>query len=272
MLIDSHCHLDRLDLSPFEGSFEIALQAAEAVGVKGFLCVAIDHNNQQQVVSIAEAHPNVWASIGVHPLYCGQQITLADNFFELSRHPKVIAVGETGLDYYYGKDNKAEQRALFEAQVQAAVECQLPIIVHTRDARQDTLAILQANQAHKVGGVLHCFTESQEMAEAAIEMGFYISFSGIVTFKNAKSLQQVAKDLPLKRILVETDSPYLTPVPFRGKPNSPRHVADVARFLAALRGESFNDFCSATTKNFFRLFTKAKASLSKVNTNMTEIV
>lgn len=254
MLVDSHCHLDRLDLSPFEGSFEQALSSAREAGVEEFLCVAINKENQPEVIRLAEEHADIFASVGIHPLNTKGQDADVEYLVEQARHEKVIAIGETGLDYYYAKDTKDEQIALFHTHVQAAVEANLPLIIHTRDAREDTLEILRTENADKVGGVLHCFTESLEMARSAIEMGFYISFSGIVTFRNAEELRIIAKEIPDDRILVETDSPYLTPVPYRGKPNSPRHVADVARCLAELRGKDYEAFCQETTNNYRRLF------------------
>jgi TatD DNase family protein len=256
MLVDSHCHLDRLDLEPFSGSLEIALEAARKQGVNQFLCVAINVENQPQVNSIAEANEDVFASVGIHPLYTKGQCIDLDYLCEQSKHPKIIAIGETGLDYFYAKDTAEQQRALFITHVQAAVRTDLPLIIHTRDARQDTLDILQKEGQGKVRGVLHCFTESLEMAQEAIEMGFYISFSGIATFKNAADLRQVVSALPEDKILVETDSPYLTPVPHRGKPNSPVYVTDVARCLAEVRNVSYEYFCQTTTENYNRLFFK----------------
>lgn len=254
MLVDSHCHLDRLDLKPFGGDFNNALDTARNAGVKEFLCVAINVENQPQVIKLAEENPDIFASVGIHPLYTkGQDIDEA-YLVEQAQHPKVIAIGETGLDYYYAKESADEQQRLFRTHVQAAVKSKLPLIIHTRDARKDTLDILRQEGADKVGGVLHCFTESLSMALEAIEMGFYISFSGIVTFRNADELRDVARAIPSDKILVETDSPYLTPVPHRGKPNSPLYVVDVARHLAELREVSFEEFCQQTTKNYRRLF------------------
>lgn len=256
MLVDSHCHLDRIDLTLFDNSLDNALESARERGVKQFLCVAIDVDNQAEVMKITNRYHDVHASVGIHPLYTkGQHIDL-DYLIGYARHPKVVAIGETGLDYYYAKETALEQQALFRTHVQAAVEANLPLIIHTRDAKSDTLAILRQEGADKVGGVLHCFTESLEMAKEAMEMGFYISFSGIVTFKNAEALRVVAKDIPDDRILVETDSPYLTPAPYRGKPNSPRHTADVAAFLAKLRNDSLTAFSQKTTENYYRLFDK----------------
>ena len=254
MLVDSHCHLDRLELDIFDGSLSKALDAARLNGVEEFLCISINSSNHQLVLEIADSYEDVYASIGIHPLYSkGEEIDV-EKLVSTAKHSKVIAIGETGLDYYYDKESAKLQQDLFRTHVRASVESGLPLIVHTRDAQQDTLDILKEEGADKVGGVLHCFTESLQMAEKAMEMGFYISFSGIVTFKNAAELQEVAKVIPEDRILVETDSPYLTPVPYRGKPNSPRHVADVAKFVAGLRQVKYEDFCLKTTENYRRLF------------------
>ncbi|WP_196138109.1 TatD family hydrolase [Aliikangiella sp. G2MR2-5] len=254
MLVDSHCHLDRLDLSPFNGNLDEALLSARNSGVEEYLCVAINKENQQAVIQLAEQYESVYASAGIHPLNTEGQDADVEYLYEISKHPKVVAIGETGLDYYYAKDTATKQKSLFHTHIQAAVKADLPLIIHTRDAREDTLRILKEEGAERVGGVLHCFTESLEMAITAIEMGFYISFSGIVTFRNAESLRDVARQVPLERILVETDSPYLTPAPHRGKPNSPRHVVDVARCLSELRGLDFDEFCAQTTRNYKKLF------------------
>ena len=254
MLADSHCHLDRIDLTPFDGKLSNALQAASHQGVEHFLCVAINAENQQDVIAIAEQHCNVHASVGVHPLYTKGEFASVESLSQLAKHPKVVAIGETGLDYFYDKESKKEQLSLFRTHVQAAVEVNLPLIIHTRDARQDTLDILSDEGAESVGGVLHCFTESLEMAEKAMEKGFYVSFSGIVTFNNADELREVAKNIPLDRILVETDSPYLTPKPYRGKPNSPMYVSEVAKLVADLRQMDYQEFCELTTENYLSLF------------------
>lgn len=254
MLADSHCHLDRIDLQPFNGDFSQAIKAANERGVEHFLCVAINNENQKQVIEIAESHPNIHASVGVHPLYTKGESASVDSLAKLAKHPKVVAIGETGLDYFYDAESKQKQLSLFRTHVQAAVEVDLPLIIHTRDARQDTLDMFRSEHAEKVGGVLHCFTESLEMAESAMDMGFYVSFSGIVTFNNADELREVAKRIPLDRVLVETDSPYLTPKPYRGKPNSPMYVSEVAKLIAELRQMDYQDFCQHTTDNYFRLF------------------
>jgi len=254
MLADSHCHLDRIDLTPFDNNFDNALKAARDKGVEHFLCVAINTENQRAVLDIAEKYPNIHASVGVHPLYTRGESASVESLSEFAKHPKVVAIGETGLDYFYDAESKTKQKELFRTHVQAAVEVDLPIIIHTRDARQDTLDILKEEGAEKVGGVLHCFTESLKMAKEAMEMGFYVSFSGIVTFNNADELRDVAKQIPLDRILVETDSPYLTPAPYRGKPNSPMYVSEVAKLIAELRGLNYEEFCQQTTQNYFDLF------------------
>lgn len=254
MLADSHCHLDRIDLTPFDNQFENAIKAANEKGVEHFLCVAINSENQKEVINIAEKYPNIHASVGVHPLYTKGESASVESLKNIASHPKVVAIGETGLDYFYDADSKQQQLSLFRTHIQAAVEVDLPLIIHTRDARKDTLDLLRQEGAEKVGGVLHCFTESFEMAQAAMEMGFYVSFSGIVTFNNANELRDVAKQIPLDRILVETDSPYLTPKPYRGKPNSPMYVSEVAKLLAELRGIDYSEFCQLTTDNYLRLF------------------
>jgi len=254
MLADSHCHLDRIDLEPFDNQLKNAIEAANNRGVEHFLCVAINSENQKDVIAIAEEFPNIHASVGVHPLYTKGETASVDSLSQYANHPKVVAIGETGLDYFYDAETKDQQIDLFRTHVQAAVEVDLPLIIHTRDARQDTLDILKQEGAEKVGGVLHCFTESLEMARSTMEMGFYVSFSGIVTFNNATELQEVAKEIPMDRILVETDSPYLTPKPYRGKPNSPMYVSEVAKLIAEVRGVKYEEFCGATTENYKRLF------------------
>jgi len=261
MLADSHCHLDRIDLTPFDNQFDKAIEAANAKGVEHFLCVAINAENQKAVIEIAEKHPNIHASVGIHPLYTEGESASVESLAKIAAHPKVVAIGETGLDYFYDAESKQKQLSLFRTHVQAAVEVNLPLIIHTRDAKEDTLQVFEDEGAEKVGGVLHCFTESLEMAEQAMKMGFYVSFSGIVTFNNADELREVAKQIPLDRILVETDSPYLTPKPYRGKPNSPMYVSEVAKLIAELRGIEYTEFCRSTTENYFRLFGINSSSL-----------
>lgn len=258
MLVDSHCHLNMLDLSPWDGSMDKVIATAQQHGVETFLCVAVDLETLPPVLAIAERYPQVWASAGLHPSNAvAAEPTLAD-YVRLAQHPKVVALGEMGLDYYYNKTHHAEMQARFRTQIRAAREVNKPIIVHTRDAREDTLTILREEQAAEVGGVMHCFTESLAMAEAAMELGFYISFSGIVTFNKAENVAEVARAVPLSRLLIETDAPYLTPVPFRGKPNAPEYVRFVAQRIAELKGVTVEEVARVTTDNFFQLFKEAK--------------
>lgn len=258
MIVDSHCHLDRLKLEKLEsGSLDQVIEEALAADVSHMLCVGIDANNAADVKRIADTYAPVFASVGVHPLDIENAVT-AEQLVQLADHRKVVAIGETGLDYYYSAENKQLQQDSFVMHLQVANQLGLPTIVHTRDAREDTIALLDAHASKEAAGVLHCFTESWEMAKAALDLGFYISFSGIVTFKNAKELQDVAQKVPLDRMLVETDSPYLTPVPNRGKPNFPKYTRDVAAFIAQLRGETLETIAQQTTNNFFSLFNRAE--------------
>lgn len=254
MLTDSHCHLDRLNLDAFDGSLDKALAAARARGVSRFLCVGIDLDNFEAVHAIARREADVWCSVGVHPSETAETEPTVEDLVSRAQSPRVVAIGETGLDYYYNEGDLEWQRARFRTHVRAARETALPLIIHTREAREDTLTILREEQARDVGGVMHCFTETWDMAEAAMELGFYISFSGIVTFKNAESLREIARRVPAERLLVETDSPYLAPIPHRGKPNQPAWVVDVATFIAELRGVSYEDLAQQTTRNFLELF------------------
>ncbi|OZG73672.1 hydrolase TatD [Hahella sp. CCB-MM4] len=255
-LVDSHCHLDRIDLSEVGGSLDEALKEAREKGVTGFLCVDIDLDNFQDVLTIAEKYPDVWCSAGVHPLakIAADQLD-SDELKRLAlSSDKVIAVGECGLDYYYDADTADNQRQIFEKQLKVACEIGKPVIVHTREAREDTLALLRKYVPQGLTGVLHCFTESLEMAEAAVDLGFYISFSGIITFRNAEPLREVVRRVPMDKILVETDSPYLAPVPYRGKSNQPKWVVEVAQWVADLKGIGFEQLGQATTENFRSLF------------------
>ena len=255
-LIDSHCHLDRLDLSETNGDLSVALDQARELGVTGFLCVDIDLDNFKDVLEIAEAHADIWCSAGIHPLADLEATQLdAEHLSKLAQSSaKVIAIGECGLDYYYNPETAGNQRLLFETQLQVACALSKPVIVHTREAREDTLTLIRKYVPQGLKGVLHCFTESLEMAKAAVDLGFYISFSGIITFRNAESLREVVRQIPLDNILVETDSPYLAPVPYRGKSNQPKWVVEVAQCIADIKGMSFDEVCRATTENFERLF------------------
>jgi len=259
MLIDSHCHLDRLDLGKYDGDLAAALQHARDNGVERLLCVSIDLENYPSMVRLVEPFPQVSVSVGVHPSHQGDREPSVDDLLERAAHPRVVAIGETGLDYYYGEGDLEWQRQRFRTHIRAARACGKPLIIHTRDARADTLAILAEEGAERVGGVMHCFTEDWDIAQQAMALNFYISFSGIVTFRNATRLKEVARRVPLERMLVETDSPYLAPVPHRGKPNEPAWVRNVAEYIAELRGMALQELAAATTENYFRLFGPAAA-------------
>ncbi|WP_448213000.1 TatD family hydrolase [Colwellia sp. MEBiC06753] len=253
MFIDSHCHLDRLDLSEFDNSIANVVNAAKAANVSKMLCVSVTLEEFPSMVEKTSHFENVYLSCGVHPLN-QEHVTAIDQLAELSKHERVIAVGETGLDYFYAPETKALQQDAFVKHIQVAREVNKPLIIHTRDARKDTIDSLIAEKAEQVGGILHCFTESWEMAKQAIDLGFYISFSGIVTFKNAHELREVAKKVPADRFLIETDSPYLAPVPHRGKQNQPAYVVEVAKHLASIRGTSVEQIAEQSSNNFNRLF------------------
>ncbi|GAB4393027.1 MAG: TatD family hydrolase [Gammaproteobacteria bacterium] len=258
LIVDSHCHLDRLDLTPYEGSLAAALAAANEHAVNYFLCVCIDMENFSQVQSIAQQFDNVFASVGLHPNEQDVYEPSIDELVACTQHPKVVAIGETGLDYFRTEDSTDWQQERFRRHIRAAREAQLPLIIHTRDANADTLRILREERAHEVGGVFHCFTGSWEMAQQGIDLGFMISFSGIITFKNARELQSVVQQVPLDKMLIETDAPYLAPVPYRGKSNEPAYVRFVAQQVADLRAISYEQVAQQTTTNFFNLFTKTR--------------
>jgi TatD DNase family protein len=257
-LIDSHCHLNYEGL--VERQSEVLANARER-GVSGFLNISTRQREWSDVIAAAEREPDVWASVGVHPHEADAHPDLgASALVEGSDHPRVIAIGECGLDYYYDKSDRAAQRERFLAHIDAARETGLPLVVHTREAEEDTAEILgSAVREGGVTGVLHCFTGSAELARMGLDLGFYISLSGIVTFKNAADLQATAKWLPADQMLVETDSPFLAPVPHRGQKCEPAFVADTASFVAELRGEDSEALADATTANFFKLFKKAQA-------------
>jgi len=254
MLVDSHCHLDRIDLTPYAGDFAALLAATRAAGVGHSLCVSIDLAAYPAMLALVEPHAEVSVSVGVHPNERDTVEPDPDTLVDLARHPKNVAIGETGLDYYHGKGDLEWQRERFRRHVAAARLAHKPLIIHSRDARADTLAILREERASEVGGVMHCFTEDWDTAARAMDLGFHISFSGILTFKSADELREVARRVPDDRLLVETDSPYLAPVPHRGKPNEPRHVVHVAALLAELRGTDVETIAAVTTANFARLF------------------
>lgn len=258
LLVDSHCHLDRLDLTPFDGDLEGALANAREHGVGHMLCVCIDLEHFQDVLTPAQQHANIFASVGVHPNEQGGQEPDVKTLVEMASEPNVIAIGETGLDYFRSEGDLEWQRERFRTHIAAAKQTGKPLIIHMREATEDTLRIMQEESAGDVGGVMHCFAEDWAAARAALDLDFYISFSGIVTFNSAKTLKEVAKQVPLDRMLVETDSPYLAPTPYRGKSNQPAYVKYVAEHIATLRGTSLEAISEATTENFFRLFKYAQ--------------
>ena len=254
MLVDSHCHLDFPDLSR---RLPEILGRMNENGVGWAVCIGVNLEDFPGVLALAESHPNLYATVGVHPEYADAEDPSEGKLAELADHPKVIAIGETGLDYYWQKDRPQWQRDRFRRHIRAAIRARKPIVVHMRDAADDTLTILKEEGAQAVGGVMHCFTETWEVARDALNLGFHISFSGIVTFKNALAIKEVARKTPLDRILLETDSPYLAPVPYRGKPNEPAYLRHVAEEVARLRGLSPEQVGEATTTNFFNLFKHA---------------
>ncbi|CAK9888227.1 MULTISPECIES: TatD family hydrolase [Pseudomonas] len=260
MLVDSHCHLDRLDLTAHQGSLDAALDAARARGVGHFLCIGVSADNAQAVKDLSERYSDVDCSVGIHPLdLTPDGAPPLDWLLKELEHPHVVAIGETGLDYHYEPQAAQVQQDSFRLHLEAAKVTGKPVIIHTRAARADTLTLLREADLSQAG-VLHCFTEDWEMAKAALDLGYYISLSGIVTFRNADALRDVARQVPADRLLVETDSPYLAPIPYRGKPNLPQYVREVAEFVAMVRGESYEQLAAQTTANFKRLFPLARVA------------
>lgn len=255
MLVDSHCHLNFPELLANLPAIKQSMQDNQ---VGHALCISVTLPDFPQVLALAEQNENFYASVGVHPDYEDIQEPTVDELIKLANHPKVIAIGETGLDYFRLTGDLEWQRTRFRTHIRAAIATGKPLVIHTRNSPEDTLRIMREENAQQVGGVMHCFTESLDVALEAIALGFYISFSGIITFKNAHTIKEVAKHVPLNRILVETDSPYLAPTPYRGKTNQPSYVKHVAEEVANLRGISFDELAAATTENFFRLFKHAK--------------
>lgn len=253
-IIDSHCHLDALDYEILHQNIDEVIEKAKARDVRHLLTIGVTLSRFEKQRDALAHRNDVSLACGVHPLDLEDEPFDYARLLELARHPKVIAVGEIGLDYYYSADNKTMQQDIFARQIQAANQLNKPVIIHSRAAREDTIRILRDNQAEKCGGVLHCFTESLEMAKQGLDLGLYISFSGIITFKNAEEIRDVARQVPLDRILVETDSPYLAPVPYRGKQNQPAYVREVCEYVAALKGVSAEEFARISTENFERLF------------------
>jgi TatD DNase family protein len=251
MLVDSHCHLDFPELA---GQLDSVFALMRSNDVAYALSVSVTLEDFPNIRALADTYPHIFASVGVHPDYADLPVVTPAQLTSLADHPKVVAIGETGLDYYRLKGDLEWQRERFRAHIRAARDCGKPLIIHTRSAPEDTLRVMREERAADIGGVMHCFTESWEVAQGALDMGFYISFSGIVTFKNAKELKEVARRVPLDRMLVETDSPFLAPVPHRGRTNQPGFVRHVAGEIGRLREISMDEVDAATTANFGRLF------------------
>jgi len=250
-LIDSHCHIPLLSE---DMTVDEILNNAKENGVSHMLCIAIDLEGSPKIIDLARKHENVSASVGIHPNTELKQEATVEDIIALAANDEVVAVGETGLDYFRSQGDLKWQRDRFRTHISAAKELDKPLIIHTREAKDDVIRILKEEGADEVGGVMHCFVEDWETAQAAMDLNFLISFSGIVTFKNAKELQQVAKQTPLDKMLVETDSPYLAPVPFRGKTNQPAYVKYVAEFIAELKEVEFNEVAEQTSDNYYKLF------------------
>lgn len=258
MLVDSHCHLDRLDLAPFDGRFENLMRATAEAGVEHMLCVSIDLESYPAMLALVEPYPQVSVSVGIHPNDHDRREAEPGELERLAQHPRNVAIGETGLDYFRSEGDLEWQRSRFRHHISAARSCGKPLIIHTRAAREDTIAIMREERADEAGGVMHCFTEDWAMAKQALDLGFYISFSGIVTFNSAADLREVASKVPEDRFLIETDAPYLAPVPFRGKPNLPQYVGKVAECVAQQRGLSAEQVAEISSRNFFELFSTTK--------------
>jgi len=255
-LVDSHCHFDLLDLAAHADTVDQVIARAQKEGVQYFLNVCVNLTGFPAVLKTAKNYPFVSASVGLHPNETKEEVDM-DTLITLAEDKKVVAIGETGLDYYRSSGDLTWQQNRFRCHVRAALQVKKPLIIHTRAAKENTLQIMHEERASEVTGVMHCFTEDWEMAKAALDMGFYISFSGIVTFKNATTIQEVAVKMPLDRLLIETDAPYLAPNPLRGKPNEPAYMRHTAEYIAALRGIDLEVFAEQTTNNFFNLFTGA---------------
>jgi TatD DNase family protein len=256
MLVDSHCHLNRIDLTEFDQDLNLVLQKAREAGVGHFLSVCVELDEFPVLKELANTHEDISISVGVHPNDAPSAPITSEMLSQLAIAPGCIAIGETGLDYYRVTTEEAQelQRNQFREHIRAAIHSKKPLIIHTRQAAEDTLKVMKEEQAHIIGGVMHCFSEDLDIAKRAMDLNFYISFSGIVTFNNAKTLHEVAKAVPLDRILIETDSPYLAPVPFRGKQNHPALVTHVAERLATLKGLDYETIAATTTANFYTCF------------------
>lgn len=254
MLVDSHCHLDRLDLTPFGGDFAACMEQTQAHGVTHLLCIAIDWEHFPAMAELVEPYPWIFLTVGVHPNEREGHDPGIEELAAAATRPRVVAIGETGLDHYRTHDDHAAQEERFRRHIRAARMTGKPLVIHTRAARADTLRVLREEGAGEVGGVLHCFSEDWETAKAGLDLNFHVSFSGILTFRNAAELREVARKVPTERLLIETDSPYLAPTPHRGKPNYPHYVRHVAECLAEVRGTDLHRIADHTTDNFHRLF------------------
>lgn len=256
MFIDSHCHLDRIDLEPYQNDFSQFVQHARQQQIEHMLCIAIDMERYPVMRAMVEGYADISLSVGVHPNVTEGHEPSIDELLALADDAKVIAIGETGLDYFHSKGDLQWQRQRFVNHIEAAKTLGKPLIIHTREAGHDSLDVLREHGADLVGGVIHCFTEDWAYAEKALDLNFYISFSGIVTFKNAQAIKDVAQKVPEDRFLIETDSPYLAPSPYRGKPNYPTYVRYVAEHIAELRGCSVEEIARLSSQNFYRLFNR----------------
>jgi TatD DNase family protein len=254
MLIDSHCHLDRIDLAPYQNDFARFMQEAANSQIEHLLCISIDLEAYPAMLELVSPYPQISVTVGVHPNSHEGLDPSVEELTALGRPDKVIAIGETGLDYFRSEGDLSWQHQRFRNHIKAAKALKKPLIIHTREAKHDTLRMLAEEGAGEVGGIIHCFTEDWEFAEKALDLNFHISFSGIVTFNSAKEIQEVAKKVPASRFLIETDSPYLAPAPFRGRPNYPTYVRFVAEKLAELRGTTIERIAELSTENFYSLF------------------
>ncbi|MGZ4960656.1 MAG: TatD family hydrolase [Methylomonas sp.] len=254
MFIDSHCHLDRIDLAPYHQNFAEFVKDAERQQIRHMLCIAIDLESYPAMHELVAPYDNISLSVGVHPTATDGKEPSVDELLSLATDDKVIAIGETGLDYFHCKGDMNWQRQRFKNHIEVAKTLKKPLIIHTREAGHDSLDVLKQEGADQVGGIIHCFTEDWAYAEKSLDLNFYISFSGIVTFKNALAIKEVAQKVPEDRFLIETDSPFLAPTPFRGKPNYPTYVRHVAEHIAELRGTTVDEIARISSENFYRLF------------------
>ena len=254
MLIDSHCHLDRIDLTPYNGDFARFVEQCTAADVTQMLCVAIDLEHYPAMRQLIDPFPQIAVSVGVHPNHEPTFQVTVKQLVELATDARCVAIGETGLDYYRSSGDLTWQHERFRIHIAAARACGKPLIIHNREAGADIMRVLTEERANEIGGVIHCFTDSWEIAERGLELGFYISFSGVVTFKTAEALREVARRVPLERILMETDAPYLAPTPHRGKPNSPHFIPLIAQCLADIHQMTLPEFAAVVRANDQRLF------------------